>query len=258
MKRQLLYLIALYLLVISCENNNLFVDPDYPTTFKRLSDEKLSQLRISLTNEYPYIRSTLNDFGFCWPNEFYEVKNPPSNSHLLTESESIELAKEFVSKHPTETGIENPEDLTISKVYSLSKETLWTVVSSFQKVDTIEVLYSDIVFRFDEGELVNCTGNWFPNIYIPSKFNFTETEAKNNIIGKRVSHFGWTGEYFETISKSSLEKCRTSLKIVSLRLTDKIELRVAWEIYLPSVSAIVYVDVMTGLIIRQESTIIAK
>src|SRR4030042_1228908 len=222
MKRQLLYLIALYLLVISCENNNLFVDPDYPTTFKRLSDEKLSQLRISLTNEYPYIRSTLNDFGFCWPNEFYEVKNPPSNSHLLTESESIELAKEFVSKHTTETGIENPEDLTISKVYSLSKETLWTVVSSFQKVDTIEVLYSDIVFRFDEGELVNCTGNWFPNIYIPSKFNFTETEAKNNIIGKRVSHFGWTGEYLETISKSSLEKCRTSLKIVSLRLTDKI------------------------------------
>jgi len=215
-------------------------------------------MRASLSNEYPYIRSTLNEFGFCAPSDYYEVIQPPSNSVLLTEPESIELAKEFVSKHPIETGIENPDDLEISRVYSLSNETYWTVVSSNQKVDTIEVLYADIVFRFDEGELVNCEGNWFPNIYIPNQFNFTESEAKKNIISKQVSHYGWTGEYFQTISKSSLEDCTTDLKIVSVYSADKIELRVAWMIYIPAVSSNVYVDVMTGKIIRQESTIIAK
>jgi len=258
MKRPLYLLLTVSLLSVSCEKRELYIDPYYPTTFKKLSNEEITLMRTSLINDYPYIRSTLSDFGFCIPSDFYDVIKPSPNSHLLTETESIELAKDFVSKHPKETGIENSADLEISRVYSLSKETYWTVVSSLQKVDTIEVLYADIVFRFDEGELVICEGNWFPGIYIPSKFNFSEPEAKNNIVGKQVSHDGWTGKYFQTISKSSLEDCTTDLNIVPIHSADKIELRIAWMFYIPSVSSKVFVDVMTGKIIMEESTIIAK
>ena len=258
MSRQFSNLIFFFLLLISCEKNDLYVDPDYPTTFYKLSDEMVSQMRLSLSNDYPYLRSTLNEFGFCYPSDYYDVMNPPSNSHLLTETESIELAKDFISKHPSETGIENLEDLSISKVYSLPGGTHWIVVTSFQKVDTIEVLHTDIAFNFQNGEIISCEGNWFPNIYIPTKFNFNESKAKINIIGKKVSHYDIGGdEYFETITKSAIEKSTADLTIVSIKSADKIEIRVAWMIYVPEVSSKVYVDVMTGKIIRQESTVIS-
>lgn len=258
MTRQFLKLLTVSLLIISCEKSDFYIDPDYPTTFKKLPDEEISQMRTSLTNDYPFIRSTLNEFGFCYPSDYYEVIDPPPISHLLTEAESIELAREFILKHPSETSIENLGDLNISRVYSLSEGIHWVVVSSIQKVDTIEVLYADIVFRFKNGELVNCEGNWFPNIYIPDKFNFSESKAKTNIIGKQVTHYGMGGEeYFQTISRSALENSTTDLKIVPIKSADKIELRVAWMIYIPAVSCEVYVDVMTGQIIKQASTLIS-
>ena len=258
MIQQFLKMAIFTLLLFSCEKNELNMDPDYPTTYYKRSARVVSQMRTSLLNEYPYLRSTVNEFGFCYPSEYNGGIDPPSISHLLTEMESIEMAKDFISKHPSVTGVENQDNLTISKVYPLSGGIHWVVVSSTQKVDTIEVIYAYIVFRFKNGEMISCVGNWYPDIYIPHQFKFDESNAKTNIIGKKVSHYGFGGnEYFQTISESAIENSTTDLKIVPIISHDKIELRVAWMFYLPAVLSKVYVDVMTGIIIRQESTIIS-
>ncbi len=258
MRRQLLKLVTFSLLLIGCEKNDLSIDPDYPTTYYKLPDVLVSQMRTSLLNEYKYLHSTLNEFGFCYPSENNEGTEPPSAVNYLTESKSIEFIKEFITKRTSETGVKNPEDFNISEVYPLSGGIHWVVVSSNQKVDTIDVIYTNIIFRFKNGELVNCEGNWYPDIYIPDKFNFSAGDAKTHIIGEKVSHLGFGGDqYFQTISKSSIENSTADLKIVPVSSPDKIELRVAWMIYLPELSSKVYVDVMTGKIIRQESTIIS-
>lgn len=258
MTRHFFKLMIVSLLIVSCEKNDLYLDPNYPTTINRLSDQIVSQMRTSLLTEYPYLRSTLNEFGFCYPSEYNEGIDPPQTSHLLTETESIELAKEFISKRPLETGVENLDDLSVSEVYSLSGGIHWVVVSSTQKVDTIEVIYTYIIFRFKNGEMVNCEGNWYPDIYIPDKFNFNENTALKHIIGKKVTHYDFGGDkYFLTIPESALENSTIGLKIVPIKSDDKIELRVAWKIYIPEVSCKVYVDIMTGEIIKQEPTIIS-
>jgi hypothetical protein len=249
---------TLSLLAISCEENDLYIDPNYPTTYYKLANEVVSQRRTSLLNEFKYLHSTLNEFGFCYPSENNEGIDPPPNSHYLTKSESIEMAKDFISKRPSETGVENLDNLNISEAYSLSGGIHWVIVSSTQKVDTIEVIYTDIIFRFKNGEIINCEGNWFPNIYIPDQFNFSAGNAKTHIIGQKVYHLNFSGdEYFQTISKSAIENSTTELKIVPIKSSDKIELRVAWMINIPEVSSKVFVDVMTGKIIKQESELIS-
>jgi hypothetical protein len=255
MIRQFLKFAAIVFLLLGCEKTDLYLDPNYPTSFNKLPTDTLSRLRSSLSSKYQYLRSTLNDYGFCYLPDDYIVTNPPSLSNSFTESDAMTLANIFISDHPFETGIQNPEDLTISRSYSLPSigVTNWTLVSSYQKVDTIEVLYTEIVFRFQNSELINCEGNWYPNIYIPNKFNFNENSAKIHLVDKKITHYDIGGdEYYVTITKTDIDNSTADLKIVPIIRNNKIELRVTWMVHIPGpVFCKVYVDVMSGEIIKQ-------
>jgi hypothetical protein len=109
------------------------------------------------------------------------------------------------------------------------------------------------------GVLVSCEGNWFPEIYIPDKFNFDESEAKTHLVGQDVTHIDIGGQkYYVTITKPDINNIPGELKIVPIRTDNKIELRVTWMFNIPSpVYCKVYADVMTGEIILQVPTIIS-
>jgi len=258
MTKLLITLLTFVLLLLSCERGELHEDPDYPSTYYKIDESDLSQMKSSLASNYEYIKSTINDFGFCYLGENYTITQPPEIPYLLTEADAIQLASKFISEHPIETGIENPENVKISKSYTFPGGTHWTIVSSLQKIDNTEVLYTEIIIKIISGELVSCEGNWFPNIYIPSKFNFSESQAKNHIIGRQVTHYGMGGEeYFETITGSAIESSTADIKILPVKSKEKIELRVTWMIYISDVSCRVYVDVMTGEIVKQSSSLIS-
>jgi hypothetical protein len=260
MAKHLLKLLPFVLLFLSCEKSD--IDSNYPTTFNKLSTEKLSQERTTFSSINKYLTTTLNDFGFCgYSGDPLIVESPPLQD-LLTQSEAIEIVKNFALKNPSETGIKNPNDLTF---YQISSNTGydgangWLLKSSFQKIDTVEVMYSEIIFHIKNREVTFCIGNWFPDIYVPKHFNINQDKAKTLLINKVVSHTSIGGEKnYVTISAGDLNESTVKLKILPITSDDRIELRIGWQINIPGpVYYIIYVDVMTGDIIGQEPTIIS-
>ena len=156
----------------------------------------------------------------------------------------------------------NPADLAfvdISTSTGFGGSVGWHFKTANQKVDTIEVLNSMIFIHLTNGVVSSCYGNWFPEIFIPSKFNFNQTKAKESLEGKNVSHYNFGGqEYTVQISKTELDQSKIRLKILPVENVDRIELRVCWQVNIPGpVYYIIYVDVMTGAIIGKEPTIIS-
>jgi hypothetical protein len=259
MTKQLLRFLPFLFILVSCERGNLYVDPDYPSTYLEIPIDILSSRRTSLVSDYPYLKTSINQFGFCyWPNDYRDT-NPPANSDLLTDVTATQLAKNFISQHPAETGIKNLEDLVIAKTYPLSGGIHWVVVTSNQKVNNTEVLSTEVVLKMTNGVIVACDGNWFPEIYIPDKFNFDEIGAKKHLVGKDITHTNIGGDkYYVTIKKSDIDTISGELKVVPIRTDKKIELRLTWMFNIPApVHCKVYADVMTGEIIFQAPTIIS-
>lgn len=74
-----------------------------------------------------------------------------------------------------------------------------------------------------------------------------------------MTHYDIAGKpYYVKITTADLEKSTSKLKIYPIKDAKKIELRVTWEINIPTpVYYKIYIDVMTGEIIAKEPTIIS-
>ena len=260
MTKPLSIILFFSVLLLSCEK--IEIPKDYPTTYNKLSSVTISQMRTSYAAKNPYMVTSVNEFGFCdYLQDLLDVDTPPVQASI-TQSEAIGKIKQFISQNSSETGVNYPDDISF---YQISSDTGyggavgWHFKTTNQKVDTIEVMYSMILFHLTNGEVTSCYGNWYPDIFIPSHFNIDQTKAKAGLNGKTVSHYTFSGsEYTVTISQKDLDSSTIVLKVLPIEDTDKIELRVCWQINIPGpVYYKIYVDVMTGIIIGQEPTIIS-
>jgi hypothetical protein len=258
--RHIIIFLVLVFTLFSCERDNIPVDPYYPTTINKLDYIALSHIRDIYNLRNKYLHSSLNEFGFC------DMGDVPSESppllESLTEAEAIETVKNFVQINPSETGVENIDELRFDRTSFRSGyydgSTTWIITSSCQNVDTIEIVNTNISFRIKNREVVFCTGNWFSDIYIPERFIFSQTHAKASLLNRVVEHYNFAGEgYYVRITSNDLASSKTKLSIVPLTKDESIELRVAWRIEIASVAYIIFVDVMTGEVIYKESTIIS-
>ena len=264
MKNLLLLIIVSSILLLSCEKNELVYteDGNYPTVYTKLNPDALSEARTTYFQNNKFMQSSLNKFGFCDLVEDNRTVDSPPLSTPLTESEAIAKVKDFVSKNPDFTGVKNADDLTFARINSSTGywdgATYWHLKTSNQIVNNVEVLYSQISFNVKNKELHTCIGNWFPEIYIPANFNITQDKAKALLLNMVVSHYTIAGqEYTVKISSSDLKNSTTSVVVIPVEDEDKIELRVTWQINIPAVHYIIYVDVMTGEIISKQPTIIS-
>jgi len=91
---------------------NLPVDSNYPTTFYKLDPGTLSKRITAFADRNKYIVSSLNEFGFCSGGGLYS-KPPQCNN--ITREEAVEIVKNFISQNQVETGITDPNNLTIIK-----------------------------------------------------------------------------------------------------------------------------------------------
>jgi hypothetical protein len=258
MTKRIISFLILTILLTNCEKSDLQIDPEYPTTIFRLSDEKLLEKRTEFALKNKYIKTSLDEFGFCgYADGFDLLKEYAPDSDSISEQTAIDLIKKFIKDNPKETGVNNVNDFLLLSVKNSSPRR-WYAKSMNQKIDTIEVINSKIIIDVYNGYIGNCLGNWYPEIFIPARFNIELDEAKHYLIGKQVTHHGIGDEsYTVTITKQDILQSRTKLIIIPIRTDTKIELRVAWLIYMPNpVNYNIYIDVMTKKIIYQDPTII--
>jgi hypothetical protein len=261
MVKTLPIIFIIFIIAVSCEKAIEYNIPEnYPTTFNKLSSNSLSQMRASYALKNQYMTTSLNDFGFCdWFGDPLNVRTSPLQN-IITQSEASDIVRNFVSNNSSETAVKNPNDLNFYKVrtYTGSDGAIrWHFITSNQKIDTVEVLNTKFLIYLTNNEVSLCVGNWFPEIFIPSEFNVTQTKAKADLIGKVVTHYRFEGsKYNVTISEADLVESITGLKVLPIENEDIIELRVCWQIYIPGpVYHNIYVDVMTGKIVGQDPTV---
>jgi hypothetical protein len=235
---------------------NLPVDPNYPTTFPKLNPDTLSKRILAFTEINKYIVSSLNEFGFCSGGGLY---SDPPQCENITREEAIEIVKNFILQNQAETGIEDPNNLTIIKTINTetaNNDFRWYLESAPQKIGSTEVIGASIYVNIINSEVVMFNGNWYPNIYIPLNLNIDQEMAKNLLVGRVVGCTGFDGYPFYTIiSAESLNSATFKLTIFPLNNGDSIQLRVTWEIYV--LHHKIYVDVMTGEIVYDMCMIIS-
>lgn len=250
------------MMFISCDSkqdDEDQVDINYPTTIYPLSEENIIRMRKDFAQRNPNMVSTINKFGFCsWGEDTIDAEG---SSGVFTKEEAIEAVMAFAANNP-ETGITNSENLHFKQISNeLGSKNLnsWVLLTKNQEFNDIEVSGTNLIFRIKNRALYFCTGNYYPNVYVPENFNFTVEQAKSKLLGKEVILTGWSGPYsLGKIKSDNMQESITGLIIVPLITEEKIELRVAWKIDLSSTMHYVfYVDVMTGEIIQEEATLIA-
>lgn len=235
------------------------VDPDYPTIIYKVDSITLSQMRIEYHHKYKYLTTSLDQFGFCGSSDEDISYIYPPSLEPLSETEAIQKVKNFIIENPGYTGIKNPDEVSFPYTYSsprLNGRT-WSIRTSYQIYDSLEVRDTRIVFTLKNGEFIICGGNWYPDIYIPSKFNISQEKAKSLLINKVVSDISYSGEKYDKVISAAHMKGSTAKLIVFPITTDyKIELRIAWEVIVENpINCRFFIDVMTGVIITQQRTL---
>jgi len=234
-------------------------DPLYPTTIYSLPEEILLQMRNDFAQRNPNVYTSLNQFGFC------AMLTPGGGNGVsggFTKEEAIAAVKEFVTRNPEYTGVSNPDDLqfkSISSTVGYNNALFWHFRTRNQTINNIEVDCTEILFHTQNWKLIRCYGNHYPDVYVPTKFNFNVEQAKSLLLGKEIIHWGWGGQYSAGIvTVEHLQQSTTKLIIVPVTTDEKIELRVVWQVYLNGPLHYIFeIDVMTGETIREMPTIIS-
>lgn len=261
MIKKLPVLLILALIVAGCGKSVPEPAYTYPSVYKKIPDSTLEKLRKSFYQKNPYLFTSLNKFGFCgFADEQISPASP--GPYALTRTQAIALVKKFILKNSSATGVKNPNVLKFTASGSRSgydNAMYWRISSSNQKVDTLDVLYTGIRFIIKNDELYYCVGNWFPNVYVPGKIKISQEEAKALLVNKVVSHYSIAGvKWTEKISIQDLNKSVIRIKVLPVKTTDKIELRVVWQLNIPGpIYYLMSVDVETGEIVEERPTIIS-
>lgn len=120
MKKLTLIFLFLTFFIMACKKDDQLMisnnDPNYPTIIEKINPIILEQMRSDFYQNNQYIKSSLNDFGFCRNiDEDRSVESPPLQNPL-TQSEAVEVVKNFVSQNSIYTGILNTDDLNFTKL----------------------------------------------------------------------------------------------------------------------------------------------
>ncbi len=264
MKNCLVIFLILIMVLFGCEKSAYLVNSDtnYPTIIKAVNAERLTILRSDFAQQNIYVESSLNAFGFCDYAEDPVIAPDPPIDTTVTQSDLQSIVKEFLLKNSCYTGVKETDNPEIIKVIRRNNfrdgNKHWYVQIKPQKIDSIDVLSTLLNVTIKGREVISCQGNWFPGIYVPKEFNVNEDLAKRFLIGRTVTHIGMAGNPIDLkINSESLHKSTVSLVAVPIENEDQIEIHFAWKIWVDQVSFILYVDVMTGEVIRQEPTLIS-
>jgi hypothetical protein len=238
---------------------SLPVDPNYPTTLYKLDSVTLSEKRIAFAVKNKYLKSSLNDFGFCG-NGNIQAEIPPAASKL-TKEEAIEKAKLFCLHNPIETGVLNTDDLSLNaSAFTTSANGLrfyWHLVFKSQIYITGEpVVDTRLYFTLTYDEVTSCVGNWYTDVYVPATLNFNQEEVKSLLVGRILDFIDISGyPYYSIITSDNLNSASIKLAFVPIENDQSIQLKVTWEVYVDSY--LLYIDVMTGEIVRKICMIIS-
>ena len=110
MTKHLLKFLPFTFLFFSCEKNNF--DSTYPTTFKVVSSESISQMRASFSSNNKYLTTTLNEFGFMVP----PMGDVWVDNFLISTKGSTNVSSKVKQNQPIEFNIQKTSQFDLNKI----------------------------------------------------------------------------------------------------------------------------------------------
>jgi hypothetical protein len=205
----------------------------------------------------------LNQFGFCdccadFGSSYGD--DPPPVFSDVSVAYAKEIVKDFLVLNEAQTGVSNIDELSYQNenYEKIGLNIFWNFRISNQIFDSLEVINSQISIEVENGKVTWCTGNWYPEIFIPEEFIYSKEDVKSMLADTVICHSDcWGSTWCETVTIDILDESIFRKVIVPITTDSKIELRVSWEINIPApIYYKFYIDVITGEIIFKEPTII--
>lgn len=265
MKKILIFLIIV--VCLSCEKNDKIEDidptePNYPTTINRIDSNLLAQMRYEYHQTNYFVLTSLNQFGFCdccadFGSSYGD--DPPPVLSDVSESYAKKIVRDFLVLNEKYTGISSIDNFCyLNENYEkIGSNIFWNFGLTNQIYDSLEVIYTQISIEVENGKVTWCTGNWYPEIYIPEDINYTEEYVRSLFVDTVLCNSDcWGGLWCDTVTNKILDESIIRKVIFPIETNSKIELRVSWEIDIPNpIFYKFYIDVITGEIIHKEPTI---
>ncbi len=219
--------ILFILILIALPGCDLFTEVNsepYPTKIFPLSDSELEKLQneFNTLNEQNFMK--LDKYGFVSFSTYYS-----KNSSNLTESYLVNTARNWLSKNKKFTGVYNAAKLDI--IDDIIINWLCRVRFIDQNYHGYKVVHTPITLWVDNEKVYMVDGHWYKYINVPPKDNFSAADAKEKIIGTKITWYSFGGNpQTYTLTSESFCTCSTKKVIYPKIINDVIELRVAWEI----------------------------
>lgn len=224
---------------------------NYPTVLHSLSESQVQQLQKEFDNlNNNKICSQINNYGFLEA----EICSGPSFNDGISEDDAKLIAASCLVENSKFTNTNNKNDLlqNVHQVIKINEDgSKWKVTFGPQKYNDCEIPFSFITVWITGEEVYEIDGHWYSNAYIPHKFKYQQEEAKEKIVGEKITWFGF-GTHELTITEEVIEENITKA-IVPIENEDNITLHLTWKIpilYSDFIGWHVYFDVMTGEIVN--------
>lgn len=267
MKKRLLILAVAVRLIYSCSKENKTLEGTitatniYPSTYNKLSENDLSQLKINyLKDKAASFETSLNEFGFCGGFTNPEYSEPKCQS--VSRVQAIKWMMSFVQKNKAYLGVSDTSLVKISSMTYIGKtyacpttdSLLWKIELANQVYQGLEIPYSQIYFWINTDGVYSVSGNWFPEIKIPIKETYTYEMAKASLLGRQFDFLCWSWIHFN-VSKETVWVEPEKRKIIyPLAKENAIELHVVWVLQTEQFTF--YVDVVTGEVVGSKMNFI--
>ncbi len=218
---------------------------------------------LALTNEYKslneHICTSISKFGFCTDDRILCDVDRAG----LNKSQAEGLAKTWIEKNGKFTNIADFSKLTVKRFIGIPSCLLcdstnktyrdWSLVFGNQIYEGMEVFYTEISMYIDASGPYRVGGNWYSTIHIPAIDSFSLDRAKESLYGDTIRIECFTPIVY-IVSPQNIAAGGRKV-IIPKKYNNRIELRVAWEIFIAR-QYLIYVDTTTGRIIFKNQTII--
>ena len=238
------------LLLITLSGCDLFTevnDDPYPTKIFPLSESELEKLQSEFNsiNEQNFMK--LDKYGFANFSSYFS-----KNSSGLTKDYLVNKARNWLYKNKNFTGVYDTAKLNIDDVLI---DWVCRVRFKDQNYNGYKVVHTPISLWIDNEKVYQVDGHWYKYINVPTKDNFTSADAKEKVIGTKITWYDFGGKpQIYIVTSGSFYPCKTNKVIYPKIIDDVIELRVVWEIPIgadfPEWN--IYFDSTTGEIVEIE------
>lgn len=236
----------------------------YPSKYYILSPDEHQALQEAYTalNDNQLYATQLDSFGYI-TRDGMKWRGLAGDICPADEALMISRAKEAVAKFRDFTHVTDATDLRVSSSDGFSGDPGecagqpamvykgWSVHFHNQVYGQMEVLHTGIDVGLDSEGVYWIEGHWYPEITIPLIPLVSSRQARNSIIGTKITWYGFAGEpHIFTVTSGSITGPAERV-VLPFQTGSCIELRVVWRIGVEMSSSLspawyVYVDTMTG------------